>query len=102
MKNIGIYIGLLFLVWSMSACTDEQSFDGQNGSIRVTGVIDQSSRTVYDVGEDAVVVSWDEGDLIGLFPEGQSRAIRYKALTKGKQVDFAPVDTPLEKPQIRN
>lgn len=97
MKNIGIYIGLLFLVWSMSACTDEQSFDGQNGSIRVTGVIDQSSRTVYDVGEDAVVVSWDEGDLIGLFPEGQSRAIRYKALTKGKQVDFAPVDTPLEK-----
>ena len=54
MKNIGIYIGLLFLVWSMSACTDEQSFDGQNGSIRVTGVIDQSSRTVYDVAHYSV------------------------------------------------
>ncbi len=82
MKNIGIYIGLLFLVWSMSACTDEQSFDGQNGSIRVTGVIDQSSRTVYDVGEDAVVVSWDEGDLIGLFPEGSQGQYVIKLLQK--------------------
>lgn len=93
MKNIGIYISLLFCIWNMSSCTDERSPSVRNEGIRVTGDINQPSRTVYEMGENVITVSWAEGDEISLFAEGQSNAIRYAALSSGKQSNFIPVDT---------
>lgn len=96
MKKTGYYLGLLLLVCTVFGCTDEKLIDSATDEILITGTVDTPTRTSYAVGEQAVSVSWNLNDEIGLLTKNQPDALCYKATSNGKQTGFQPASTALK------
>ena len=94
MKNRMIYwAGILALL--CTSCTDEPLMDADQ-QLRITGHMDNGSRTTFIQDGDVTHTHWEEGDRIGLYTDKQTN-LPYQALSSGATTEFQSGTETLER-----
>lgn len=86
------YIILTVLTIACLSCTNEESFNGEDG-IEITASL-VKTRTSFVENENVIDISWNVEDRIGLFTKEQSN-LQYTALAEGATTHFVSVENSL-------
>lgn len=86
-NNIILFILALF----MFGCVDDDFRQYGSDSLYVIGNLNEpETKTLYTEGEKSVSVSWEAGDIIGIYTKQQQGVYRYSAQSSAKQSLFLP------------